>query len=184
VKPSGVFQGELREEQLHTLEQQRDRLDELPLYIQKPAPNIDKLHSKLKRLEIQEGVDVVVVDYMQLLNASTSYRSRQREIAEISHRLKDIALDSDVVVMALSQLNREVENRSDQRPRMADLRSSGAIEQDADVVSLLYRPAYYGRDGDPELIFAKNRNGSTGTVFLEWSGEKMQFSDPPAVPIS
>ncbi len=185
IPPSGVLQGDVTEDELNTLSEQRDRLDDLPLYIEKlRTRDLDKLHSSVKRLNIQQGIDFVVVDYIQLLNVDTSYQSRQREIAEISHTLKEIAVAEDVVILSLSQLNRKVEDREPPRPQLSDLRSSGAIEQDADVVSLLYRPQYYGRDGDPELIVKKNRNGETGTATLEWRGEQMKFSDVEPVAIS
>lgn len=179
IPPAGALQGELTSEQLGKLEDQKQRLNDLPLHLQEvPSRDIDKLYSKLKRLVIQADVKFVVVDYLQLLDASTSYNSRQREIAEISHTLKQISVQEDVTVLALSQLNRKVETRTPPRPKLADLRSSGAIEQDADIVTMLYRPNYYeNQEGDPELNIAKNRNGKTGKVLLDWNGEKMKFSD-------
>lgn len=178
IPPAGALQGDLTAEQLGKLEEQKERMDELPLHLQEvPSRDIDKLYSKLKRLIIQADVKFVVVDYLQLLDASTSYNSRQREIAEISHTLKQVAVQEDVIVLALSQLNRKVEDRNPPEPQLADLRSSGAIEQDANIVQLLYRPEYYGLDGNPELTIAKNRNGQTGVVQLDWNGRLMKFSD-------
>lgn len=178
IPPSGALQGELTSDQLKKLEEQKERLDDLPLHLQEvPSRDVDKLYSRLKRLVIQEDVQFVVVDYLQLLDASTSYNSRQREIAEISHTLKQIAVHEDVTVLALSQLNREVEKGNDPEPKLAHLRSSGAIEQDADIVQLLYRPEYYGKNGSSQVVVAKNRNGETGKVQLEWNGELMKFED-------
>lgn len=123
---------------------------------------------------------LIVVDYLQLLAPDNDRDPRQEQIAKMSRKLKHLAREIGCPVIALSQLNREVENREDKRPRMADLRESGAIEQDADVVVLVHRPEYYKPDDKPgmaELIVAKNRNGRTGTAEVGWSGSTFTFAD-------
>ncbi len=121
-----------------------------------------------------------MVDYIQLIDSEESRDSRQEQIAKISRRLKTLARDLDVPVIALSQLNRAVENREDKKPRMADLRESGAIEQDADIVLLLHRPDYYDANDQPgiaEVIVAKNRNGATNTIKLTFIKNLTRFEN-------
>jgi replicative DNA helicase len=123
---------------------------------------------------------MIVVDYIQLIDTEESRDSRQEQIARISRRLKTLARELHVPVIALSQLNRAVENREDRRPRMSDLRESGAIEQDADLVLLLHRPECYDPTDQPgiaELIVAKNRNGATGTVKLTFLKNITRFEN-------
>ena len=123
---------------------------------------------------------MIVVDYIQLIDSDESRDSRQEQIAKISRRLKTLAREMKLPVVALSQLNRAVENREDRRPRMADLRESGAIEQDADMVLLLHRPEYYDANDQPgiaEVIVAKNRNGATGTVKLTFLKNFTRFEN-------
>jgi replicative DNA helicase len=123
---------------------------------------------------------MVMVDYIQLVDSEESRDSRQEQIAKISRRLKTLGRELEVPVVALSQLNRAVENREDRRPRMADLRESGAIEQDADIVLLLHRPEYYDPNDQPgiaELIIAKNRNGATGTVKMTFLKNFTRFEN-------
>ncbi len=120
------------------------------------------------------------MDYIQLIDSENSRDSRQEQIAKISRRLKTLARDLQIPVVALSQLNRAVENREDRKPRMADLRESGAIEQDADIVLLLHRPEYYDPNDQPgiaEVIVAKNRNGATGTERLTFLKSIMKFEN-------
>ena len=121
-----------------------------------------QITASARRLKLRKELGLIVVDYIQLVDSEDSRDSRQEQIAKISRRLKTLARELEVPVIALSQLNRAVENREDRRPRMADLRESGAIEQDADIVLLLHRPDYYDANDQPgiaELIIAKNRNG-------------------------
>lgn len=132
-----------------------------------PARNMLQITANARRLKLRQDLGLIVVDYIQLVDAEESRDSRQEQIAKISRRLKQLARELKIPVIALSQLNRGVENREDRRPRMADLRESGAIEQDADLVLLLHRPDYYDPNdqaGVAELIIAKNRSGATGTV--------------------
>src|SRR6185312_11127335 len=131
-----------------------------------PARNMLQITASARRLRLRNQIGLIVVDYIQLVDSEDSRDSRQEQIAKISRRLKTLARELGVPVIALSQLNRAVESREDRRPRMADLRESGAIEQDADIVLLLHRPEYYDANDQPgiaELIVAKNRNGATGT---------------------
>ena len=142
-----------------------------------------EIRSKCRRLKIEKGLGLIIIDYLQLMGGSGSKRndSRQQEISEISRSLKAIAREMDVPIIALSQLSRACEQRADHRPILSDLRESGAIEQDADVVAFLYRDEYYFPDsekqGVAELIIAKQRNGPTGTVELAWLGKNIKFGN-------
>src|SRR5690606_25171328 len=134
------------------------------------------------------GIKLLIIDYLQLMSDKTKGNNREQEISSISRRLKLLAKELDLPIIVLSQLSREVEKRSDKRPRLSDLRESGAIEQDADVVEFIYRPGYYNMEvddedmilegSDTEIIFAKNRHGSVGTGCLKWIGDKTKFADP------
>ena len=133
--------------------------------------------------ETNGNLGLIVVDYLQLMRGSGRTDSREQEISEISRSLKALAKELRVPVVALSQLNRQVEGRADRRPLMADLRESGAIEQDADVIAFVYREAVYNRDVSPEeeneaeIIVAKQRNGPTDTVRVVFRKEFMRFQD-------
>ncbi len=145
-----------------------------------PARNMLQITANARRLKLRQKIGLIVVDYIQLVDSEESRDSRQEQIAKISRRLKMLARELDVPVIALSQLNRAVENREDRRPRMADLRESGAIEQDADIVLLLHRPEYYDVNDQPgiaEVILAKNRNGATGNVKLQFTKNIMRFEN-------
>lgn len=141
-----------------------------------------ELKARAKRMACQHGVDLIVVDYLQLMNAkSKTSGTRNDEVSEISRQLKALAKELNVPVIALSQLNRGLEQRPNKRPVMADLRDSGAIEQDADVILFVYRDEVYNRDsndkGTAEIIIAKHRNGATGTVRMVFNGERFRFDD-------
>lgn len=146
-----------------------------------PGISITELRSKCRKYKLEHDLKVVIIDYLQLMSGSSSYRdaSRQQEISDISRALKALARELQVPVIALSQLSRACESRPDHRPMLSDLRESGAIEQDADVVMFLYRDEYYNKDSDAkglaEVIIAKQRNGPTGTVELVWRGDYSQF---------
>ena len=145
-----------------------------------PARNMLQITANARRLKLRSQIGLVVVDYIQLIDAEESRDSRQEQIAKISRRLKTLARELDVPVIALSQLNRGVENREDRRPRMADLRESGAIEQDADLVLLLHRPDYYDPNDSPgqaEVIVAKNRNGATGSARMTFLKNITRFEN-------
>lgn len=160
-----------------------------------------EIRAKCRRLQSQHGLDMIMIDYLQLMDLKQKVESRERAVSEISKTLKAIAKELRVPVIALAQLNRGVEGRSDRRPMLSDLRESGSIEQDADVIMMLYREDYYDRDnpdvkGVSEVIIGKQRNGPTGTVRLRWEGQIGRFSNledggrgehplppPPAQPI-
>jgi replicative DNA helicase len=148
-----------------------------------PSLSIDQLKSKARRLHSQCGLDVVAVDYLQLLKPpKATGTNRERQVAEISAGLKSLAMELDIPVVAAAQLKRESEKRDNHRPTLADLRESGSLEQDADLVVLIHRQGYYDRDNrevqdQAELIVAKNRTGPTGTVTLSWDGPLMRFSN-------
>lgn len=132
---------------------------------------------------MQKGLGLVIVDYLQLLGSSNRPENRTQEVAAFSRGLKRLAMDLRVPVIALSQLNRAVEGRADKRPNLGDLRDSGSIEQDADIVALLYREEYYKPDkeavkGLAELNVAKQRNGPTGTIALTFIGKYATFENP------
>ncbi|MEF9935313.1 MAG: replicative DNA helicase [Clostridium sp.] len=146
-----------------------------------PGITISELRSKCRRLKIEKGLDIIIIDYLQLMSGSRSSESRQQEVSEISRSLKAIAKEMGAPVIALSQLSRAPEVRADHRPILSDLRESGSIEQDADVVMFLYRDEYYDKEsekkGIAEVIIAKQRNGPTGTVELAWIGQYTRFRD-------
>ena len=146
-----------------------------------PNPTMLEIASKSRRLRAEKGLDLLVVDYLQLMQAGGKYESRQLEIAAISRGLKQLAKELEIPVIALSQLSRQTERRAgDHRPQLADLRESGAIEQDADMVCFIYRDELYNKDdpevkGLAELIVSKHRAGETGTVDLAFFGENTTF---------
>jgi replicative DNA helicase len=149
-----------------------------------PARNMLQITAAARRLSLRKKIGLIVVDYIQLVDSEDTRDSRQEQIAKISRRLKTLARELPVPVLALSQLNRAVESREDRRPRMADLRESGAIEQDADIVLLLHRPEYYDANDQPgiaELIVAKNRNGATGSVKLTFLKNLTRFENSATV---
>ncbi|MFA5623478.1 MAG: replicative DNA helicase [Bradymonadales bacterium] len=146
-----------------------------------PALPILKLQAKARRLKAEKGIGLIIVDYLQLMHASGKNASREQEISEISRTLKAIAKELSIPVIALSQLNRSVESRPNKRPLLSDLRESGAIEQDADVIMFIYRDDYYNDEskekGISEIIIAKQRAGATGTVKLKWFGSFTLFEN-------
>ncbi len=140
--------------------------------------SINELRSKCRKLKTTQGLDLIVIDYLQLMTVSGKIENRQQEISAISRALKGIAKELDCPVLALSQLSRAPEARTNKRPMLSDLRESGAIEQDADIVMLLYRDKYYNpesEDDSTEVIIAKNRNGSTQTAKLTFHGKYTKF---------
>ncbi len=164
------------------------RLDEAPVFIDDtPALSIFELRAKCRRLKMQQDIGIVLVDYLQLMTAGGDNRgSREQEVSMISRSLKAIAKELDIPIIALSQLNRSVESREGKRPQLSDLRESGAIEQDADMVIFIHRPEYYGITEDDEgnslrnvaeIIIAKHRNGAVGDVRLSFRKELARFVD-------
>lgn len=143
--------------------------------------SIGELRSKCRKFKLEHNLGLVIIDYLQLMSGSKRSESRQQEISEISRSLKALAREIDAPVIALSQLSRAVEQRPDKRPMLSDLRESGAIEQDADVVMFIYRDDYYNHDseeaGVSEIIIGKQRNGPTGTVKLAWLSQYTKFAN-------
>lgn len=153
-------------------------LSETKIYVDdNPAITAAEIKAKCRRLG--DDLGLIVIDYIQLMQSGSRTENRVQEVAEISRSLKIMAKELDVPVICLSQLSRAVEQRSDKRPILSDLRESGAIEQDADIVMFIYRDDYYNEDSDTpnvaEIIIAKNRHGSTGTVNLQWLGQYTTF---------
>ncbi|MCM1065090.1 MAG: replicative DNA helicase [Eubacterium sp.] len=184
---SGVDAQKLRTGQLN--DQEWERLIESAGTIGKskliiddtPGISISELRSKCRKYKLEYDLSIIMIDYLQLMSGSGHSESRQQEISEISRSLKALARELNVPVVALSQLSRAVEQRPDHRPMLSDLRESGAIEQDADVVMFLYRDDYYNHDSDrkgiQEVIIAKQRNGPIGTVELAWLPEYTRFAN-------
>jgi replicative DNA helicase len=182
---SKLRSGFIEAQDYNRLTQAAGHLAEAPMYIDETASlSIGDLRNKARRLVHQHGVQIIVVDYLQLMSSSQRYENKAVEVGEISKGLKSLARELSIPVIALSQLNRSVESRTDKRPMMSDLRESGAIEQDADVIAFLYREEYYLRDKTPEdlknmaeLIIGKNRNGPTGRVMLRFDHMYTKFSN-------
>ena len=156
-----------------------DKLYESPIYIDDtPGISVAEMRSKARRLKSEHGLDLIIVDYLQLMQGRNA-ESRQQEISEISRSLKALARELKVPLIALSQLSRSVESRQDKRPMLSDLRESGALEQDADIVSFLYREDYYDKETEnqhiTEVILAKHRNGPVGSVKLYFKNEFTLF---------
>jgi replicative DNA helicase len=173
--------GLLDDAERHRLMVASSELNEMPLFIDdRPGRTVSQIAAIARRIKRQHGLGIVIVDYLQLVEPEDKRAPREQQIAYISRRLKFIAKELDIPVVALAQLNRGVELREDKRPRLADLRESGAIEQDADLISFLHRPSAYDpedRPGEAEVIIAKHRSGPTGIVTLTWRPQYMRFED-------
>ncbi len=164
------------------------RLAEAPIFIDDtPAISIMEMRAKARRARAEHGIGLVIVDYLQLMTATERSDNREQEIARVSRSMKSLAKELNVPVFACAQLSRAVEARQDRRPQLSDLRESGSIEQDADVVMFLYRPEVYGikedeegnsLEGVSEIIIGKQRNGPTGSVFLTWLSDYGRFEEP------
>jgi replicative DNA helicase len=180
-----VRTGRIADDEWPRLTEAWGRLSEAPLYIDEtPALNALELRSRARRLHRQvggPGLGLIVIDYLQLMSAASQGENRATEISEISRSLKALAKELAVPVMALSQLNRSLEQRPNKRPMMSDLRESGAIEQDADVIFFIYRDEVYNPDsvdkGVAEIIIGKQRNGPIGTVKLTFQGQFTRFDN-------
>ncbi|SHH79799.1 replicative DNA helicase [Sporanaerobacter acetigenes] len=175
-----IISGRLNEDEWVKIVQAMGPLSGTDIYIDDTAGiSLMEMKAKCRKLKIEKGLDLVVVDYLQLMQSDSPSESRQQEISSISRGLKALAKEMECPVLALSQLSRAPELRSDHRPILSDLRESGAIEQDADIVMFLYRDEYYNQDTDKknvgEVIIAKHRNGPTGTVELLWMGQFTKF---------
>ncbi len=176
-----VRQGSLTDEELMILSEVVGKFSEAGLWIDdEPGLNIVELKARARRLYLEHKIDFLVIDYLQLIRG-TRQESRVQEVSEISQELKNIARELDIPVLAISQLSRRVEDRADKMPQLADLRDSGSIEQDADVVMFIHREELYDPDTDKkgiaDLKVAKHRNGPTGTIQLAWIKEISSFRD-------
>ena len=183
VDSQSIRIGDLKDEDWAKVMESAKLIGESPLMIDDtPSISISELRSKCRKMKLEQNLGLVIIDYLQLMSGNKrSAESRQQEISEISRSLKALAREIHCPVIALSQLSRAVEQRPDKRPMLSDLRESGAIEQDADVVMFLYRDDYYHRDsedaGVSEVIIGKQRNGPTGTVKLAWLAQFTKFGN-------
>ena len=158
------------------------RLSDMPIYIDDtPGLTSAELRAKCRKAKLEKNIGLVIIDYLQLMESKNKSSSRQQEVSEISRSLKILAKELNIPVIALSQLSRATESRTDHRPMLSDLRESGSIEQDADIVMFLHREDYYDANTEKknvaEVIIAKNRSGSTGTVELAWIPEYTKFAN-------
>lgn len=174
--------GKLEDEDWNKIAQALGPLSEAPIYIDDtPGVSVMDIRAKCRRLKLEKNLGLIVIDYLQLMQGRGKTESRQQEVSEISRSLKILAKELNIPVVTMSQLSRGPEARTDHRPMLSDLRESGAIEQDADIVMFLYRDDYYNPDTEKkniaEVIIAKHRNGSTGTVELRWFGEYTKFAN-------
>ncbi len=183
-----VRTGKLPSEEGIKLSKNAHKLIESPLYIDdSPAQTVLEIRAKARRLKAEKNIGMIVIDYLQLMQGPSNSESREREISHISRSLKSLAKELNIPVIALAQLNRAVEARTDKRPQLSDLRESGSIEQDADVVLFLNRPEYYGiknfmddgtsTEGVAEVIIGKQRNGPTGDIRLAFVKEYARFEN-------
>ncbi len=179
--------GKFRAEEGQKISKVVDRLIKAPIYIDDtPGQSVMEIRAKCRRLKAEKNIGLIIIDYLQLMTASARVESREREISTISRSLKALAKELDVPVIALSQLNRAVEEQKDKRPMLSHLRESGAIEQDADIVMFLYRPSVYGitqfsdgtsTEGIAEVIIAKHRNGPTGDVKMAFLSDFARYEN-------
>ena len=200
VPSDQIRRGDLTEEEFRRFVQAAKQLESCPLFIDDtPALPISQLAARARRLKRTHGLDVLIVDYLQLVRPASAKDSRVNEVSEITQGLKAIAKELEIPVIALSQLSRQVENREDKRPQLSDLRESGSIEQDADVVMFVYREEYYKErekpgdhegekmmawqeemealHGKAEVIIGKQRHGPIGTIELSFEGRFTRFGD-------
>ena len=184
VSMAKALNGSMTPEEWQRIWQATKKLEASGLYVDDSSLTTPAdVLSKCRRLKAKEDVDLIMIDYIQLMSSGSNKKdqNRQNEVAEISRNLKIVAKELNVPIIALSQLSRGVESRQDHRPMLSDLRDSGSIEQDADIVLFLYNPEKYNDASQPdepgtiELIIAKHRNGGTGTVKLRWIGEYTTF---------
>ena len=199
IKSNDIRRGKISEEQFDKFIETSKDISELPLYIDEtPAISVAALSNRARRIKRLYGLDLIVIDYIQLMRGTNNRDGRVQEISEITQGLKALAKELSVPVLALSQLSRAVEQRDDKKPQLSDLRESGSIEQDADVVMFVYREAYYLERKEPrpatvehaewqakmnevsnlaEIIIGKQRHGPTGNVMLEFEAMFTKFKD-------
>ena len=180
VDSQAIRSGELRDDDWVKLVESVKEIGSSGLIIDDtPGISISELRSKCRKYKLEHDLGLVIIDYLQLMTGSRKTESRQQEVSDISRSLKALAREINAPIVALSQLSRAVEQRPDKRPMLSDLRESGAIEQDADVVMFIYRDDYYNKDteepGVAEIIIGKQRNGPTGTVKLGWQAQYTKF---------
>lgn len=174
--------GNLSRDDLNAIADAVCRLEDLKIFIDDTAGiRLLEMRSRARQLKHEHGLDLIIIDYLQLMQGGRQ-ENRQQEISEISRSLKAMARELEIPILALSQLSRNVEMRAEKKPQLSDLRESGSLEQDADIVMFLYRDEYYNRDDAEkqniaELIFAKNRNGPTTSVSLQFNKDIMRFGD-------
>ena len=183
VDSNHVRTGELSDDELAKLAEASGELSQAPIYIcDTPGISVMEIRARCRKLKMEKNIGLIIIDYLQLIQGSAkNANNRVQEIAEISRSLKILAKELNVPVIALSQLSRAVESRDDHRPMLSDLRESGSIEQDADIVMFLYRDDYYNQESNKkniaEVIIAKQRAGETGTVELAWVGQYTKFGN-------
>lgn len=180
VESNKMLRGDFSGEDWQRIGRILDKIYAAPLYIDDSASvTVSEIRAKCRRLKQTKGLSLIVIDYLQLMQSGGKVESRQQEVAEISRSLKILAKELDVPVIALSQLSRAVEARKDRRPMLSDIRESGSIEQDCDIVMFLYRDDYYNEDSEEkniaECIIAKHRSGEPGKVKLGWKGQYTKF---------
>jgi primary replicative DNA helicase (EC 3.6.1.-) len=189
VSIGDIRTGHIEDDDWFKLARSSAQLGEAKIFIDDtPGITVAEIRSKCRRLKMNQGLDMIMIDYLQLMSGGGKSENRQQEISTISRSLKSIAREMNCPVIALSQLSRASELRADHRPILSDLRESGAIEQDADLVMFLYRDEYYNPDtvdeklkGIGEVIIAKQRNGETGKVYLAWLGKYTKFANTSQV---
>ncbi len=178
--------GELSDEEKQDVQVAASALSELPIFIDDRAGlTMSEIAAVSRRVKRKYDIALIIIDYLQLIEPEDKRISREQQVAQITRRLKKLAKDLDLPIIALAQLNRGVEMRTEKQPRLADLRESGSIEQDADKVLFLHRPEAYDPEdhpGEAEVIVAKNRNGRTGVVTLAWIAESMRFENFAHIP--
>lgn len=177
---SEIKEGNLNENQWNRIIQESSVLKNRKLFIDDESRMLNDIKAKCRKLKIQKSLDVVIIDYLQLIRTTLKTNSREQEVSYISQELKALAKELNITVIALAQLSRAPEQRADHRPILSDLRESGSIEQDADIIHFLYRDEYYNKETEDkniaEVITAKNRNGITTTSKLVWIGKYQRFA--------
>ncbi|MBD7912019.1 replicative DNA helicase [Clostridium cibarium] len=180
IQFNNIKNGNLNDEEISKLVLSTNDLENRKVFIDDKTTNLLEMKAKCRYLKIKEGLDIVIIDYLQLVEGMEKSYSREQEIAKISRELKKLAKNLDVTVIVLSQLSRAAEQRNDHRPILSDLRESGSIEQDADIIMMLYRDEYYNKNSKDkniaEIIIGKNRNGEVRTVKLGWIGKYQRFA--------
>ena len=183
IPVSKIRMGSLSDSEMYTIRKAQRDIRKFPMFFEDSGGlTTDQLAAKARELHNTKGMDIMYVDYLQLMQSARRSGNRTEEVSQISRDLKKLAKELDIPIVAMSQLNRSVEGRTDKRPQLADLRESGSIEQDADAVIFVYRPGVYAKvdttGGESEFIIAKNRSGPSGTVKAIWKANTNQFLNP------